>query len=179
MRVLLDPRPALERNGGQRTIDCGPITSKAAWLFGLLRKVDLPGTTVLPLSQSFAAHVIVVAVVRMKNQHRRGKTCSGDRVWKHTQIRSPIPIFLDAEITRAHLRNGNHIIEGALFFACCQSPLIHDLVIEMFRCRDTVNALHKLANVICGAVENLPQRAGNAGLHPRQEFIDVRGNPLG
>src|SRR5207248_11008355 len=101
MRVLLDPRPALERNGGQRTIDCGPITSKAAWLFGLLSKVDLPGTTVLPLSQSFAARVIVVAVVRLKNKHRRGKTRSGDRVWKPTPVRRPIPTLLAAETTRA------------------------------------------------------------------------------
>ena len=82
-------------------------------------------------------------------------------------------------MTGAYFRNGNHIIEGALLLASCESPLIHDLVIEMFSSGDTVNALHELANVICGAVENLPQRAGNARLHCRQEFIDACGNPLG
>src|SRR5207302_2944226 len=65
MRILLDPRPSFERNGGQRTIDRGPITSKAAWHFGLLTKGHCPGPAVLPLSQSFATHVIVVAVVGM------------------------------------------------------------------------------------------------------------------
>src|SRR5438067_2840206 len=135
MRVLLDPRPAFERNGGQRTIDCGPITSKAAWLFGLLGKVNLPGSAVLPLSQSFATHVIVVAVVGMKNQHRSGKTCGGNRVWKHAKVGSPVPVLLDTEITRAQFRYGNIVIEGALFLAGCESPLIHDLVVEMFGSR--------------------------------------------
>src|SRR6266513_875920 len=108
-RILLDPRPTLERNGGQRAIGCGTVASQTAWYPGLLRKMNLPGAEVFPSSQSFALYVIVVAVVGMKNQDHRGKTDGGNRVWKHTQICISVPKLLDAKMTGAYFRNGNHM----------------------------------------------------------------------
>src|SRR6202007_2147305 len=104
---LLDPSPAFQRDRGQRPCNLAAVPSQTAWFPGLLCKVNLPGTTSLPLSQSFATHLIIVPVVGMKNQNSRGKTSRGNGVREHGQVSCPVSVLLDAEIAGAHFRDRN------------------------------------------------------------------------
>src|SRR6266404_5427700 len=176
---LLDPSPSFERNKSQRTSNRAPVASQSARLSGQLRKMDLPGAAAPPPPQPLAAHLIIVAIVGVKNQDRRGETIGGNRVWKYGQVPCPVSVFLDAEIAGPHFRDRNEVVEGSLLLVNRESPVVHDLMVENFSRRNPVNTLHELANVIRRPVENLPQRAGYAGLNWRLEFIDICREPLG
>ena len=177
--VLIDPGAAFQGYGDRGRIDSRTVTPQLAAFARLLSKMNLPGEPTLPSAQSFALHIVIAAVVPMKDHNRGRKSNRGNSVRKYTQILCAVSIFLDAQISLTNFRNGNDVVKGALLLANRKTPFIYNLMVQDLRGRDAVDTPGQFLNVIRRAVQDFPHGAGDASFHRRYGVIDVRGKPFG
>ena len=92
-----DPRSAFEFHLVVRAVHSELVGLDAIGFVGQLPKMNLPSQTAAGAGQSFADHVVVGGVVRMKNKNERRQTICGDAIGKLRLGAAAVSIFADAK----------------------------------------------------------------------------------
>src|SRR5579872_82707 len=128
--VRRDPRSSFEADRIISAVD-DVILNLARLVLSLL-KMDQPCGFLIPGAQTFAAHVEIVAHVRVKDQSHSRQATSSNVVGEGSNVGAPTAKLIDLEAAGLRLCNRGNIVEpdGAMFLQ--NSHWINFFVVNVF-----------------------------------------------